>query len=56
MISAHCFANHRGGVGKTTLAYQVSSAYAAAHPGRKVLVIDTTDVNSFESLLFYVVS
>ncbi|GLJ07252.1 hypothetical protein SUGI_0062880 [Cryptomeria japonica] len=51
VISAHCFANHRGGVGKTTLAYQVSSAYAAAHPGRKVLVIDTTDSGDLSEML-----
>ncbi|KAH9312070.1 hypothetical protein KI387_027105, partial [Taxus chinensis] len=51
VISAHCFANHRGGVGKTTLTYQVSSAYAVAHPERKVLVIDTTDSGDVSEML-----
>lgn len=51
VISSHCFANHRGGVGKTTLAYQVSAAYAAAHPECKVLVIDTTESGDLSEML-----
>ena len=31
LISSHYFTNYKGGVGKTTLAYQVSVAYVVGH-------------------------
>lgn len=32
--------NNKGGVGKSTLAFHLASAYAASHPKEKVLVVD----------------
>ncbi|KAI5079871.1 hypothetical protein GOP47_0005350 [Adiantum capillus-veneris] len=51
VLSTHCFANHRGGVGKTTLTFQVSAAYALAHPSEKVFVIDASDAGDLSEML-----
>lgn len=37
---AYVFANNRGGAGKSTLAYQLVSQHAQAHPERQVLLVD----------------
>eukprot|EP00249_Psilotum_nudum_P020841 c27868_g1_i1 orf=187-1689(-) len=51
VVSTHCFANHRGGVGKSTLTYQVSAAYAVAHPDHNILVIDATETGDVSEML-----
>ncbi|KAJ7548605.1 hypothetical protein O6H91_07G019000 [Diphasiastrum complanatum] len=43
VVSTHSFVNHKGGVGKTTLTYQLSASYATAHPDCNVLIMDATD-------------
>ncbi|KAK9819753.1 hypothetical protein WJX72_001956 [[Myrmecia] bisecta] len=42
LVSAHAFANHKGGCGKSTLVFHTSAAYAEAHPKQNVLVVDMT--------------
>ena len=37
---SYVFANNRGGVGKSTLAFQATSQYALDNPGKSVLLVD----------------
>lgn len=47
VLSTHVFANHKGGVGKSTLCFHLATAYAKSHPNEKVLVLDFTEVGFF---------
>lgn len=50
LISAHVFAVHKGGCGKSTLAFHTSSGYAAKHPDQKVFVLDMTTLGDLSQL------
>jgi cellulose biosynthesis protein BcsQ len=45
------FASNRGGVGKSTLVAQLSTAFALKHPDVKVLVLDLTNTANTTSML-----
>lgn len=50
-LISYAFWNNKGGVGKTTLAFQLSTAYALAHPDENVLCIDVCPQANFSSSL-----
>jgi cellulose biosynthesis protein BcsQ len=47
----YAFWNNKGGTGKTSLAFQAVSRYAAVHPGKRVLVIDACPQANMSELL-----
>lgn len=50
LVSSHCFANHKGGCGKTTLGFQAVCTYAQMHPEQKVAIFDATTLGDISKL------
>lgn len=48
---SHVFASHKGGAGKTMLAFQVACQYAHRNPAEKVLVHDMTELGDISMRL-----
>lgn len=50
-LISYVFWNNKGGVGKTTLAFQLSTAYAQDHPEENILCLDVCPQTNFSASL-----